>query len=206
MIGFYNYTLVLTYISLLLSVLGMFLAIDGRTMAALICLLFCGVFDMFDGKVARTKKNRTPEEKRFGIQIDSLCDVVCFGVFPAVLGFALGASKWWQMAVAALFVLCGVIRLAYFNVTEELRQNSTDKKRECYTGLPITSSAILAPLLMSFTPLLGDALPLAYTALLALLGLCYIMPLSIKKPGLWGNLAMMSTGVALAVILSAECL
>lgn len=206
MIGFYNYTVVLTYISLLLSVLGMFLAIDGQTMAALICLLFCGVFDMFDGKVARTKKNRTAEEKRFGIQIDSLCDVVCFGVFPAVLGYALGAESWWQMAVGALFVLCGVIRLAYFNVTEELRQNSTDKKRDSYIGLPITSSAILAPLLVSFAPLLGDALPYAYTALLTLLGLCYIMPLSIKKPGLWGSLAIISAGLALAVILAAECL
>ena len=46
---------------------------------------------MFDGKIARTKKNRTDEEKCFGIQIDSLADIVCFGILPIILGFKLGS-------------------------------------------------------------------------------------------------------------------
>ena len=79
MIGFYDYTVVLTYISLMCSVFGITQAIGGHYRTAIICLALSGLFDMFDGKIARTKKNRTDDEKLFGVQIDSLCDVVCFG-------------------------------------------------------------------------------------------------------------------------------
>ena len=78
MIGYYNYTVVLTYISLASSVFGMTQAIHGRFKTAILCLAISGLCDMFDGKIARTKKDRTEDEKAFGIQIDSLCDVVCF--------------------------------------------------------------------------------------------------------------------------------
>ena len=94
MIGFYNYTVILTYCGLLSSLLGMFYAFLGNITGAAICLVVAGGCDMFDGKIARTKKDRTADEKRFGIQIDSLCDVVCFGVLPTVIGFSVGATKW----------------------------------------------------------------------------------------------------------------
>lgn len=85
MIGFYDYTVVVTYISLVSSILGMFCAIDGKLTLAVSCLAFSGLCDMFDGKIARTKKNRTDDEKSFGIQIDSLCDIVCFGMILSIL-------------------------------------------------------------------------------------------------------------------------
>ena len=85
MIGFYDYTVVVTYISLVSSIVGMFCAIDGKLTVAVFCLAFSGLCDMFDGKIARTKKDRTDDEKSFGIQIDSLCDIVCFGIFPIIL-------------------------------------------------------------------------------------------------------------------------
>ncbi len=204
MIGFYNYTVYLTYISLLVSTVGIFLAIGGNVTAAAVCLLVSGVCDMFDGKIARTKKDRTEEEKRFGIQIDSLCDVVCFGVLPAALCCAAGAARWWQLAAAALFCLCGVIRLGYFNVTEEIRQKGTDQKRSCYTGLPITASAFFVPLLLCFAPELGAALPNVFAALLAVLGLLYIAPVSVKKPGLWGGMVMLCAGLAVLILLLRE--
>ena len=78
MLGFYDYTVVLTYISLAVSVFGMTRALEGDFKVAILCLALSGLCDMFDGKIARTKKNRTEDEKKFGIQIDSLCDVVCF--------------------------------------------------------------------------------------------------------------------------------
>ena len=118
MIGFYDYTVVLTYLSLLSAVGGMALAITDHPILATICLLFCGLCDMFDGKVARTKKNRTEEQKSFGIQIDSLCDIVAFGVLPAVILLKLCAGCWYAWVIAPLYVLAGLIRLAYFNVTE----------------------------------------------------------------------------------------
>lgn len=80
MIGFYNYTVILTYVSLLISVFGMIQAFGGRFRTAIMCLALSGLCDMFDGKIARSKKNRTDDEKLFGIQIDSLCDVICLSL------------------------------------------------------------------------------------------------------------------------------
>ena len=74
MIGFYNYTVLLTYLGFSSSVLGIILAMTGHTFAAIFCLMFSGLCDMFDGKVARTKKNRTKDERQFGVQLDSLSD------------------------------------------------------------------------------------------------------------------------------------
>ncbi len=95
MIGFYDYTVVLTYISLMSSVFGMTQAIEGRYKTAIVCLAISGLCDMFDGKIARTKKNRTYDEKLFGVQIDSLCDVICFGAFPAVICYVLVVIGFW---------------------------------------------------------------------------------------------------------------
>ena len=201
MVGFYNYTVYLTYIGLLSSLLGIFLAFTGNIGGAVICLLFSGLCDMFDGKIARTKKDRSTDEKRFGIQIDSLCDAVCFGVFPAFLGIAVGADRWWQIAVAALFAVCGVIRLAYFNVTEETRQDTTSANRREYLGIPITASAITAPVLLCFADVLGDSLPNVYTAFLAVLGLGYISPIRIKKPGIILTAVMLLVGVAVLIFM-----
>ena len=105
LIGFYNYTVWLTFIGMLSSVVGMGFAVQGKIIAAVICLMFSGFCDMFDGIVARTKKDRTDEEKRFGIQLDSLSDIVCFGVLPFVIGVSVGAREWWQIAIMALFAL-----------------------------------------------------------------------------------------------------
>ena len=107
-------------------------------------LMFCGLCDAFDGKVARTKKNRTEQMKQFGIQIDSLSDLVAFGVLPACIGIAMLRNsiefsifpdfKFLHLAdktvvikviltiIAVLYALAAMIRLAFFNVLEEERQ------------------------------------------------------------------------------------
>ena len=82
---------------------------------------------MFDGKIARTKKNRTEDEKRFGIQIDSLCDVVCFGVFPIVLCYELGMTHFYSIPILIFYGLAGVIRLGYFNVMEQYQKVNNPK-------------------------------------------------------------------------------
>lgn len=147
MIGFYDYTVVATYISLVSSILGIFCAIEGNMSLAVFCLAFSGFCDMFDGKIARTKKDRTEEEKSFGIQIDSLCDMVCFGVFPIILAYKLGMCKVYSVVILAFYGLAGLIRLAYFNVMEEKRQSETSENRKYYQGLPITSMSVVMPLL-----------------------------------------------------------
>lgn len=201
LIGFYNYTVWLTYIGMLSSVIGIFFASSGNTTAAVICLMFSGFCDMFDGIVARTKKDRTEEEKRYGIQLDSLSDVVCFGVLPAVIGISLGATKIFEIIILALFALCGLIRLAYFNVTEETRQKQTSEKRKSYEGVPITSSALTVPLLFCFKKLVGASFPVAYTLLLLLNGAAFITPLQVKKPGKRGLAIMLILGIIFTVLI-----
>ena len=143
MIGFYSYTVILTYLSLVFAMVGIHLSVIGVYQWSFICLMMCGICDTFDGMVARSKKNRTEEEKKFGIQIDSLCDLISFGVFPAILGYNLGLSSVGWLAIEILYVLAAVIRLAYFNVTEETRQQQTTEKRKYYQGLPVTSSSFI---------------------------------------------------------------
>ena len=144
-LGYWNVSVILTYFELISAVTGISSAFDGKLERALLCLMICGLCDMFDGKIARATK-RSEDACVFGIQIDSLCDLVSFGVLPAVMGCAWGIGGWLR-TVPALFVLCGLIRLAYFNVDEQKRQQQTDEKRQYYEGLPITSSAVGVPLL-----------------------------------------------------------
>lgn len=146
MLGVYDYTVILTYISLMVSIGGMLFSLNGDCRMALVCLAISGLCDMFDGKVARTKKDRTEVEKRFGIQIDSLADIVCFGVSPAILCYRMGMRGLTGVAILLFYVLAGLIRLAWFNVSEEVRQDETEEKRKYYQGLPITSMAVLLPL------------------------------------------------------------
>lgn len=126
MLGVYDYTVVLTYVSLMVSIGGMMFAVNGHLHLGVMCLAISGLCDMFDGKIARTKKNRTEVEKRFGIQIDSLSDIVCFGVAPAVLCYCFGMRGVIGMAILMFYVLAGLIRLAWFNVMK----NSVRKKQQ----------------------------------------------------------------------------
>ena len=199
MIGFYDYTVVVTYISLVSSILGMFCAIDGRLTLAVSCLAFSGLCDMFDGKIARTKKNRTDDEKSFGIQIDSLCDIVCFGIFPIILGYKLGMCKAYSIAILAFYGMAGVIRLAYFNVMEAKRQSETSENRKYYQGLPITSIAIILPLFCTLRPLLGHRFLSELHICILTVGLLFIINFPLRKPG-WKMLTLLVAIVSCALI------
>lgn len=149
-IGFYDYTVILTYLSLISSIIGITQAIDGSFTPAVCCLIISGFCDLFDGTIARTKKNRTADEKVFGIQIDSLCDLVCFGAFPAILCYCMGINGIFGIFCICSYCLCGLIRLAFFNVIEANRQKTEYGCNKYYRGLPITSGSILFPFLYLF--------------------------------------------------------
>lgn len=184
MIGFYDYTVVLTYISFVSAVTGIFCATSMHVNWAVFCLAFSGLCDMFDGKIARTKKNRTEDEKSFGIQIDSLCDVVCFGVLPIVICYRLGMNRIYSMALLALYGLAGLIRLGYFNVMEAKRQAATDEARKYYQGLPITSMAIALPIFFLVSPLFPSNLVFIVVLhiVVALVGFLFILDFRLPKP------------------------
>lgn len=201
MIGFYDYTVVLTYISFISATAGIFCAMGMRLRWAIFFLAFSGLCDMFDGKVARTKKNRTEDEKSFGIQIDSLCDIVCFGVLPMVICFRLGMDHVPGVAILALYGLAGLIRLGYFNVMEAKRQAEDGGARKYYQGLPITSMAIALPILFLMSPLFPGhaAFVVALHLVVALVGFLFILDFRLPKPSVKGVFLIVAV-VAMAVL------
>ena len=184
MIGFYDHTVILTYISFISAVAGIFSAAEMQLRWAIFFLAFSGLCDMFDGKIARTKKNRTDDEKAFGIQIDSLCDIVCFGALPIVICYKLGMDRIYSMLILALYGLAGLIRLGYFNVMEAKRQAREGGAREYYQGLPITSMAIALPILFVVSPLFPNhtAFVTVLHVAVALVGFLFIFDFKLRKP------------------------
>ncbi len=195
MIGYYNYTVLATYIALASGVLGIYQAFEGNTFVAVICLLISGILDMFDGRIAATKQ-RDDDEKKFGIQIDSLCDLISFGVLPTAIGYSLGLTDPLFVVLFVIFILNAQIRLAYFNVDEMKRQNETTEKRKFYTGLPVTMSAAIFPAIYVFASPFGDRpLMIAYGIFLALCAILFISRVKIPKADTKMMLAFVVLGI-----------
>ncbi len=107
---------------------------------ALIPLAF--VFDALDGRIARWRKVAST----LGRELDSLADVISFGVAPAALGYACGLQGGWDWVVLSYFVVCGVSRLARYNVTAETLADGGDKVKY-FEGTPIPTSLAIVVLL-----------------------------------------------------------
>ena len=183
-IGFYDYTVILTYISLASGLVGLVQASKGNVLFAVLCIIFSGICDMFDGVVARSKKNRTSDQKNFGIQIDSLVDVIAFGVVPAGVYYACGVNSTLGIAILVFYVLCGVIRLGFFNVLETKRQANPEEDAclKEFRGMPITFSAIITPIVCAVAYILpADVRAWVYYVAPLLMGFFFIFDLRVKK-------------------------
>lgn len=184
-IGYYDYTVLLTYTSLLSAITGMYYSVHGDFFHAVFFLMLSGLCDAFDGTVARTKKGRTPGEKAFGIQLDSLCDVISFGLAPASFCFFVGVDGIPGRLILFFYCLCAVIRLAYFNVLEAERQQTEEGANKFYRGLPVTSISIILPLcclLQYFLP--QEHFVLLLHLLMVAVGFLFILDFPVKKPDL----------------------
>lgn len=205
-IGFWHYGVILTYLSLVSGVVGICFSVGGNREAlpwvGVICLLISGICDAFDGAVARTRKNRTREDCMFGERIDSLADLVAFGVAPAMIGFGMQINRWYYIPVFAIYALCGLVRLAYFDVTEQIRTEDPNcGKRTYYEGLPITNAAFFVPLFYLIATLF-DPSSVAYTAVMLggylALAVAFILPFKLPKPGVKKICALM--GILLVLL------
>ncbi|MFN8670570.1 MAG: CDP-alcohol phosphatidyltransferase family protein [Candidatus Sericytochromatia bacterium] len=145
-IGVYNLPNAITLLGLILSLSACFLSYNGQLSLAIICFMYAGVCDMFDGMVAR-KLPLKDEEKLFGVQLDSIVDVVSFGVAPVMISFHLGFNTTIDYVLSLLYACCATMRLAYFNI----HGTSGEGKIKYYTGLPVTFSAIIFPLVYTST-------------------------------------------------------
>jgi CDP-diacylglycerol---serine O-phosphatidyltransferase len=110
--------------------------------SAFALLLLALACDVADGAITRRRHRASP----FGADLDSLADVVSFGVAPAALGFTLGLRGFWDVLTLCAFVCCGASRLARFNVTLERLSGGTGKVRY-YEGTPIPTSMVIVAVL-----------------------------------------------------------
>ncbi len=170
-IGFYNRSVWMTYLGVAFAITGIYMSIQGDFDNAMAFLILAGLCDLFDGAIAR-KTKRSTEAQNFGVQIDSLADVVNFLVLPAVFFMTSHYYKKEFFIIAIFYVIAGIIRLAYFNINVE------NAPRKTYTGLPVTSAAAIIPL----SYLIFDNIIVLYMYLL--IGILFITNFRFKKPGL----------------------
>ena len=104
----------LTMLGTITAFIGIILAFNNHFTMAVLCLIICGICDGFDGTLARSH-NYSESQKVYGSELDSLSDVICFGVFPAILTYLL-SSNIYVSIICILYLMCGVIRLTYFNM------------------------------------------------------------------------------------------
>ena len=197
MIGKWNKSVILSYIGLAISILGIFLIYKGiETKYVLICLMVAGICDLFDGTVARRCK-RTEEEKLFGVELDSLIDVVNFLVFPVIILLSLGINSWYSILVYILYILFGVARLAFFNITTE----DMNKPRKYYEGLPVTYAALLFPIIYLLSYLLKqDIFNLIYLLSAFIISILFIIRVKIPKPRLVSSLLLIVVAIIITVV------
>lgn len=177
-IGCYNKTIWLTFLGMAFSVIGM--AHTGDTRTAMVCLLAAGICDLFDGLIAR-KAERTELEKQYGIQLDSLVDAVSFLVFPVI--FLIRSIRGVHgIAIALIYVFCGITRLAWFNVT-------TYENNRVFHGVPVTYIALVLPVFhLSSLTRFGELVyyDIALCLIFLVMSLLFVLDITVKKPsGLW---------------------
>lgn len=181
-IGKYNRSVILTYVGVAAAFAGTAFAIESTLAPAMIALATAGICDLFDGVIARRCK-RDKSEMEFGVQIDSLADVVGFLALPAVLGVRLadgiGIVKY---PLLLGYILCGIIRLAWFNTSA-----AAEGVRTHYDGLPVTYAALIIPVtyaVLGFFPEFNAAL--IWAAEYAIIAVLFILNVKIAKPrGVW---------------------
>lgn len=199
MIGFYNYTVIATYMGFGSGIMGVFFALNGKPFAAMVCLMLAGLCDAFDGRIARTR-TRSKEEMRFGIQIDSLSDLICFGVLPGVIGYSQGMQAWWQIAIIILYALAALVRLAYFNVLEETSMEETSQSERICHGMPVTTASLLFPMCYGLHRVLR-IFPVVYSVLMAAAALAFVVDFKVKKPGIKGVMVLVLIGLVEIIVM-----
>ena len=131
MLGFWNKAVYITYFGAFCAVFGLLMFFKtGNVDYAFLGMILAAVCDMFDGKVARGMK-RSEQEKDFGVQIDSLADIVAFIVVPALTIYKIGLNETYQLVLLSFYVIAGIVRLAYFNVC----MSNKDEAIKVYLGL-----------------------------------------------------------------------
>ena len=208
LVGYYDFWVLLTYLSVVSALVGIFFAFQERILFAILCLMVSGICDTFDGRVARLKK-RNNREKSYGMHIDSLADLIGFGIVPAVIGYAVwsyhGVLSIHHAIIAAVFVLSALIRLAHFNVNEsfgiETEPQNQNSKQKYFEGMPTTTVAVLIPLVFSITNIIEAPFYTVYSVMLVCVSVLYVVRIKIPKPRGRAQIALWLVGAPLVIAL-----
>ncbi len=130
-------------LGLMSSVVGIYFAILGNFQAAIIGVLWAVLFDWYDGIIARRMKGRTKVQGDFGAQLDSMIDIVSFGILPAIILLSYGNYNIWFLPGAFIIIAAGAVRLTYFNV-----YGLIDSKT--YKGFPLDNNVLILAFLFLF--------------------------------------------------------
>lgn len=200
-IGYYNLANFVTLTGLVCAVLACFVAASGNFFLSMLCLSLAALCDATDGRIARANPSATKRSRFYGVQLDSLCDMVSFGVVPCMIAYLMGYNGVIDIILYLLFGVCGATRLANFNT--EAAVDSADLKMNHFTGVPIPFSAMILPLLVIVHMLAGH-LALLFRIAFLVVGLGYILRVRIPKPSgkaqLIMGVYMLACVIALLVI------
>ena len=191
-LGVYHTSVLLTYLGLSLSLYGVFFS---KSLAfSLILLILAGLCDTFDGMAANSFQ-RTDLEKAFGVQIDSLSDLISFGVFPVQI-YLQYFAKFGVVSflISVLYLLSVVTRLAYFNA-------SGGEKKDYFTGLAVTYASFFIPLYGLFSIYFSIEKILPGELLYALLAFFFVFNFRMKKPSLKIRIGLLLLAILFVILL-----
>jgi len=169
---------VISLVGLGFALTGIYFAVQGVLELAMVGLVWAIAFDWLDGRVARGMKGRTAQQSQVGAQVDSLIDLISFGVLPALVLLAAGEFRAAFLPGAFIIVAGAVVRLAYFNVFGLVGGNT-------YRGLALDNNGLVLAALVALRPLMVPE-SFAIVLYVALLGLVALNVAPIRTPKLGG--------------------
>ena len=192
-IGEYGKFVYLTYFGTIVSLFAIHFMIQGEMVWAMSCFIVSGLCDLFDGMVARSF-DRTTAQEQFGIEIDTLCDMVSFAALPAVLLLSQSRFSLLSIFLAAIYVITAVSRLAYFN---REAKNNLEERTAYFRGVPVTYGALVFPVSYLVSEwLMSGSFQYVLLLIAPILSFLFIRDVSIPKP----NRGMYVFFLGLAVI------
>ena len=179
----------ITFLEIILLVIGIKYCYSGNILVAMAMLIFLGICDGFDGYFAK-KFRKGDGNKEYGIQLDSLADIMSSGLFPVIICISMGFTNIIDFIVYAIFLICGITRLTYYNV-------NTSKGANYFSGVPITVSTMILPLLFVITKN-----EIVYMLVLAALSILYVCNFKIKKPNLKQKIILAILGIIIVIVIA----
>ena len=218
LVGCYNPSIILTYIAIFISVYTMFLVDKGNYKIIFGNLILVGLCDLFDGKIARACK-RNKAEQYFGVQLDTLADVVCSLIFPSYILYTLTDSIINPIIVymvIVFYISTGIMRLCWFYVLSDMGEEAnelenkqiilstiskqTEQSKRYFIGLPVTATTAIMPILIYILSILNvnkQIRAIASCITYSIISILYILNIKINKPGKKGGITLLVVGLIL---------